>query len=113
MYPTRTRKRRHLVEHLEPRLFLSTTVITADAADGGIDSNGTAPYVGNTNIRVGDNGTNTTERNAILPFKLPTLPAGATITSVTANFNLESIGNAGSLQGTMDVYGLGRRAAPT
>jgi hypothetical protein len=101
------------VEPLERRALLASVVVTANVADNVINADGTSPYVGGTTLRVGDNGTNVTEGNGIFPFQLPSLPAGATITGASASFNLESIGNASSVVGDMDVYGLGRRSTAT
>ena len=94
------RRSRHVIEHLESRLFLSTTTITANVADNTMSNLGTSPWVGNQSYRVGDNGTNASEQSAIMPFLLPALPVGATITGVQANFYLESIGNAARTSGS-------------
>lgn len=107
----RTTLRHRYFEALESRTLLSTTVaVTGSTLDQRIASDGSAEWVNQTAARVGDNGTNASEVAAIFPFLLPSLPSGAVITSASVSFYLNMVGNASSLVGTADVYGLGARS---
>jgi parallel beta-helix repeat protein len=96
------------VETLDPRLLFATTLtVTADVADRGVNANASFPSTSDTSIKVGDSSS--VERAAVFPFKLPTLPAGAVISSVSASFRLLSLSNGSTINGVADVYGLGHR----
>ncbi len=102
------------VESLEQRLLMSTTTsVAADLLDRSVASTGALGKTTDTTVRVGDNGTNASEQVIIIPFKLPSLPAGATITSANLSVYLAQLANSKSLAGSIDVYGLGRRATNT
>jgi hypothetical protein len=94
-------------------VLLSAATIIANTSDQGMRSDGTAPWIGDPTIRSGDTGNGSAEQVMVIPFLLPTLPTGATITSAMLTMNLQSIANGTSIVGTDDLYGLAFRSSPT
>jgi hypothetical protein len=113
-----TRKKRYLaaiysVESLEQRTLLTTVVVTGAPQDQAVNSVGGFKFIGDQSVRVGDNGTNANEQAWVIPFQVPTIPTGQGVTSASLSVWLQSIGNATSVVGGVDVYGLGWRTSPT
>lgn len=98
-------------ETLESRKLLASVVLAASTLDAGVNNTLAVVNTTKTTIRVGDNGTNVTEGALVIAFEIPALPAGASITSVTAQFYLDGLANASSIQGDADLYGLGKRSS--
>ena len=84
-----------------------TYTLVASADDQAVSNNGSMQWVGYQLHRIGTNK-NTV---AVIPFKLPTLAAGETITS--ADFSAYLISKAGGLANTVDLYALPYRSSST